>query len=229
MPSPERSRRDECVTLVHGFLANRAMLSVLGLRLRQRGYSTATWGYRNMFCSIMVHADRFAAELRRLDGCPQYDRIHLVTHSMGCIIARAALGIYRPEKIGRFVMLAPPNRGSAVATAAESVFGGVFRPVAELTTAESSLVNTLPMPQGLEVGVVAAGMDALVSAESTRPDAPHDHVTVPCLHSSLLFRRDAAELVAGFLAAGAFPTLATSPATPIATAAEAGRVCGGRR
>jgi pimeloyl-ACP methyl ester carboxylesterase len=231
----DRLRRNECVSLVHGFLANRAMLTLLGLRLRQRGYSTEPWGYRNMFCSIMVHAERFAAELRRLDERAGFDQIHLVTHSMGCIIARAALGIYRPRKLGRFVMLAPPNRGSAVATATESIFGGMFRPVAELTTAETSLVNTLPMPEGLEVGVVAAGMDALVSAESTRPHAPHDHVTVPCLHSSLLYRRDAAELVVGFLADGVFPatvpsaTRSRSGPAPLTGVAAGDRVDGGRR
>lgn len=234
MPRHDRLRRNECVSLVHGFMANRAMLTLLGLRLRQRGYSTETWGYRNMFCSIMVHAERFAAELRRLDEDAGFDHLHLVTHSMGCIVARAALGIYRPRKLGRFVMLAPPNRGSAVATAAESIFGGVFRPVVELTTADTSLVNTLPMPEGLEVGVVAAGMDALVSAESTRPHAPHDHVTVPCLHSSLLFRRDAADLVAGFLAEGVFPAVASGVPTargadPLPVVAAAGRVNGGRR
>jgi hypothetical protein len=53
--------------------------------------------------------------------------------------------------------------------------------------------------------VIAAERDALVAAESTRPDTPHAHVTLPCLHSSLLFRRDAADLVASFLATGSFP------------------------
>jgi hypothetical protein len=61
------------------------------------------------------------------------------------------------------------------------------------------------MPTGIDIGVIAASRDALVSPESTRPDVPHDHVTLPCLHSSLLFRRDAADLVAAFLATGEFP------------------------
>lgn len=195
----------ECVVLVHGFLANALMLTVLARRLRSRGYATEIWGYRNMCCSLLVHAERFAGVLRRLDAAPDVSRIHLVTHSMGCIIGRAALGIERPAKLGRFVMLAPPNRGSFVATAAAGAFGRMFRPVEELTTREDSLVNSLPMPWGVDIGVIAAGHDALVTAQSTRPDAPHDHVTVPCMHSSLLFRRDAAELAAAFLRDGRFP------------------------
>jgi pimeloyl-ACP methyl ester carboxylesterase len=198
----------ECVSLVHGFLANPLMMTVLGHRLDRRGYLSKTWGYWNMRRSILEHAEAFSRELARLDADQAVGRIHLVTHSMGGIIARAALDRFRPRKLGRFVMLAPPNHGSFVATAAAGVLGGLFKPVAELTTAPDSLVNSLGMPSGIDVGVIAASRDALVSAESTRPDVPHAHVTIPCLHSSLLFRRDAADLVAAFLATGEFPQAA---------------------
>ncbi len=203
--SSGRAADRECVALVHGFLAHSMMLAVLGHRLRRHGYRTDLWGYRNMCCSILVHAERFADNLRRLDKDPTVDRIHLVTHSMGCIIARAALTRYRPLKLGRFVMLAPPNRGSFVAQATIGTLGRFFKPVEELSTAEDSLVNSLPTPQDVDIGVIAAGRDALVSSASTRPEAPHDHVTIPCLHSSLLFRRDAAEMVVAFLREGRFP------------------------
>ncbi|NDC62515.1 MAG: alpha/beta hydrolase [Planctomycetia bacterium] len=208
LPPPEAvagsGRPLECVSLVHGFLANSLMLSLLGRRLRRRGYGTSAWGYRNMCCSIRVHARRFAEALKALDAQPDVASIHLVTHSMGGIIARAALELFRPVKLGRFVMLAPPNRGSFVAAAAAGVLGGVFRPVAELSTAEDSFVNSLGMPHGVDVGVIAAGRDALVTEQSTHPDVPHAHVTLPCMHSSLLFRRDTADLVASFLARGDF-------------------------
>jgi len=195
----------ECVSLVHGFLANSWMLAMLGHRLDRRGYLSKPWGYSNMRCSILVHAEAFSLELARLDADRAVGTIHLVTHSMGGIVARAALERYRPRKLGRFVMLAPPNRGSFMANATVRVLGGVFKPVAELTTSAESLVNSLGMPADVDIGVIAAGRDALVSAASTRPDVPHAHITLPCLHSSLLFRRDAADLVAAFLATGEFP------------------------
>jgi len=198
------SKPREAVALVHGYLANRFVLALLGSRLRARGYRTSPWGYWNIRCSLLVHADRFSHRLRALDADPTIDTLHLVTHSMGGIVARAALDRYRPAKLGRFVMLAPPNRGSFVATAAEATFGRVLRPVAELSTAADSLVNSLPIPENVEIGVVAAQWDALVSEESTHPDVPHAHVTVPTFHSGLLFRRDAANLVACFLANGTF-------------------------
>jgi pimeloyl-ACP methyl ester carboxylesterase len=204
-PGHASARGRECVSLVHGFFANQYMLALLGHRLKRHGYLATPWGYRNMRRSILEHADAFSRELARLDADRAVDTIHLVTHSMGGIIARAALERFRPQKLGRFVMLAPPNRGSFVANAAVGVLGGLFKPVAELTTGPESLVNSLGMPTGIDIGVIAASRDALVSPESTRPDVPHDHVTLPCLHSSLLFRRDAADLVAAFLATGEFP------------------------
>ena len=195
----------ECVSLVHGFLAHSFMLSLLGHRLDSHGYLPKPRGYTDMRRSILEHADAFSFELARLDADRAVGTIHLVTHSMGGIIARAALELFRPRKLGRFVMLAPPNRGSFVANAAVGVLGGILKPVAELTTARDSLVNSLGMPEDIDIGVIAASRDALVALESTRPTVPHAHITIPCLHSMLLFRRDAADLVAGFLATGEFP------------------------
>jgi pimeloyl-ACP methyl ester carboxylesterase len=194
----------EHVALVHGYLANKVLLAPLGWRLRGQGYATTAWGYWNIRCSLLMHAARFARELESLDENPAIDTLHLVTHSMGGIIARAALDRFRPRKLGRVVMLAPPNKGSFVATRMAGTIGRVLKPVAELSTASDSLVNALPMPAGIELGVIAAEWDALVSDESTRPDVPHAYAMIPTFHSGLLFRRDAADLVASFLKRGDF-------------------------
>lgn len=198
------ARSRALVLLTHGFMANRWMLAPLAYRLRQYGWPTRCWGYESWRTSVTVHAAAFAGVLRDMNADIRFDTLHLVTHSMGCIIARAAIDMYRPPKLGRFVMLAPPNRGSFVATAMARVVGGVLAPVRELTTHDGSLVNTTPQPNGIDVGVIAATRDALVTLDATRLDVPHAHATVPCLHSSLLFRRDAAALVAAFLDTGSF-------------------------
>jgi pimeloyl-ACP methyl ester carboxylesterase len=202
-----------CVSLVHGYLANKFLMATLARRLGRRGFRPRAWGYWNMQCSLLVHAERFARELAARDADPAVGTLHVVTHSMGGIVARAALDRYRPRKLGRIVMLAPPNRGSFVATATAGTFGRFLRPVAELSTAADSLVNSLPTPQGVEIGVIAAAHDALVTEESTHPAVPHAHVTLPTWHTGLLFRRDAADLVAEFLARGAFPAPAAAAAT----------------
>ena len=201
----------ELVVLTHGFMANRWLLTPLARRLRKRGWQTSLWGYQSLTPSVLTHAARFADELARVAQTPGIDTLHVVAHSMGGIVTRAALSRYTPEKLGRLVMLAPPNRGSFVATATAGLMGRLFRPVSELTTAPESLVNRLAEPIGVETGVIAAGFDQLVSLESTRLAMPHQHITLPCMHSSLLFRRDAARLTAEFLERGVFNTV--TPAT----------------
>ncbi len=212
-----------CVSLVHGYLANTLLLGTLARRLRRRGFRPRPWGYWNIQCSLLVHAERFARELATLDANPTVGTLHVVTHSMGGIVARAALDRYRPRKLGRLVMLAPPNRGSFVATATARTFGRILKPVAELSTAEDSLVNSLPMPEGVEIGVIGAEYDALVSEESTHPDVPHAHVMLPTWHTGLLFSRETADLVADFLTTGAFPPDSAPPASGRARAAARGR------
>ena len=193
------------VLLVHGYLANRLLLAPLAGRLGRRGFAPITWGYWNIRCSLLVHAANLARRLQALDADPAADVLHLVTHSMGGIVARAALDRYRPRKLGRIVMLAPPNRGSFVATQTAGTFGRFLAPVAELSTAPTSLVNSLPEPADVEIGVIAAEFDALITDDATRLNVPHAHVSVPTFHSGLLFRRDAADLTAAFLATGRFP------------------------
>jgi pimeloyl-ACP methyl ester carboxylesterase len=211
------------VALVHGYLANRLMMASLAGRLKRHGFAPSPWGYWNPACSILVHADRFARRLEALDADREVDVLHVVTHSMGGIIARAALDRYRPRKLGRVVMLAPPNRGSFVATRAAGTFGRFLKPVIELSTADDSLVNTLPMPPDLDLGVIAAEHDALVSEASTRPDAPHDFVALPTWHTGLLFSRETADLVADFLATGRFPETAIPPSANVPAPSPAGR------
>ncbi|MFM8494901.1 MAG: esterase/lipase family protein [Planctomycetia bacterium] len=214
MTATRGSTRPATVALVHGYLANRFMLEILGVRLRRRGFQPRPWGYWNMQCSLLVHAERFARRLMELDADGAVHTLHLVTHSMGGLIARAALDRYRPAKLGRVVMLAPPNKGSFVATRMADSVGRVLKPVAELSTGPESLANSLPMPRDVEIGVIAAEWDALVSDDSTRPDVPHAHVTLPTFHSGLLFRRDAADHVAAFLTTGRFPAVAAEAPVP---------------
>lgn len=209
-PTPG-GRPGEVVVLTHGFMANRWLLTPLARRLRKRGWTTRVWGYQSLTPSVLHHGRRFAGLLSRLQADPAIQRIHVVAHSMGGIVTRAALAEQMPGKFGRLVMLAPPNRGSFVATRTAGLMGGFFRPVAELTTRPDSLVNTLDEPQGIDIGVIAAGLDQLVTLDSTRLTVPHQHVVLRCMHSSLLFRRDAAALTAQFLERGTFGDIPACP------------------
>jgi len=73
--------------------------------------------------SIEAHAARLAAKARELDEDAAIERLHFVGHSMGAIVVRIALTVTRPRKLGRVVLLAPPNRGARLADFALRLFG----------------------------------------------------------------------------------------------------------
>lgn len=198
------SRRRELVVLIHGLAANRAMLKPLEGHVRQGGFETLNWGYRSITGDIRRLGNSLADQLRELDEDDCFERIHLVTHSMGSIIARAALVQQRLPRLGRIVMLGPPHRGSHIAAKFARTLGWFCKPLTQLSDAPNSLVNSLPEPEGYEIGIVAASHDRVVRIESTWLKSQKDHIVVGTGHTSMLFRPDVAELVSSFLREGRF-------------------------
>lgn len=193
-----------CVVLLHGFAAHRALMKRLDGSFQAAGYRTSNWGYNSLFRPIDFHASRLAEHITKLDADSGVSSIHFVTHSMGCIVTRAALGKARPTKMGRWVMLAPPNRGSYVANAFPRFVRAVLTPVEELRAAEGSYVNELPVPEDIDMAIIQATQDFIVAESLTRLDNEADRIVVPGLHSQMLFRRDVAEQSLHFLEHGRF-------------------------
>lgn len=203
------------VVLVHGLAAHRLVMRPLAGRLSQSFGHVVNWGYRSIWSPIAVHADRLAERLRQLDATGSVDSIHLVTHSMGGIVTRVALESYRPGKLGRLVMIAPPNSGSRVATFLKPWLGRLCPPIPQLTDAADGFVRTLAHPQDVEIGVIAARGDYMVQESSTHLPCEADHIVLPGLHSSVLFRRETAEQVKSFLLGGRFQKEAAAVASAV--------------
>ena len=124
--------------LLHGLGANRLVMSRMARLLRGDGFYTANWGYRSTAGSIEKHAILFLERLDQLVTSRSYDKVHLVTHSMGGIVARSALNLDIPANIGRFVMLGPPNSGSHVARVLAPRLGRFCPPLHELAESGAS-------------------------------------------------------------------------------------------
>jgi triacylglycerol lipase len=202
-PLTQRAER-QLVVLVHGLAANRLVMRRLARSLGKVFAATVNWGYQSLWSPIERHSRELAALLRRLDHEQQHERIHLVTHSMGSIIGRLALAEYLPKRFGRFVMIAPPNRGSHVAGLLAPLLGRICPPLVQLANHDSSFVCSLPPPVVNDLGIIAAQTDYLVWEDSTRMGCERDHIVLPGLHSSLLWRQETAVQVGHFLKYGQF-------------------------
>lgn len=201
-----RDKSRELVFLTHGIASPRALLFPLARRLRAVGYSTRVYGYNSIWYSIRTHAKKFVQAVHKAaDG---YDKIHLVGHSMGGIITRCALQHEMPTNLGRIVMIAPPNRGSHIATRNAWMHGWFSPPVLEMRDTPDSLVNQLgPLPPDREVGVLAASNDNVIMPGMTEVEGQADHRTVTGWHTGILWSTETAELTNRFLSHGSFGPL----------------------
>ena len=213
-----RQTLKDAVVLVHGLMANSLIMKPLATAFTNEFAPVVNWGYESLWSPIERHGNELARQLEKLDR-EITGRIHLVTHSMGGIIGRLALREYRPQRLGRFVMITPPNRGSHVASWLAPYFGRFFPPIQQLSDCEASFVCSLDPPQGTELGVIAAESDFLVSESSTRLGCEADHITLPGLHSSLLVRKETAEQIKHFILHGRFKRDACIPAMQSSEAA----------
>lgn len=192
------------IVLLHGFAAHWTLMTRLQRHFHTAGHRTVNWGYASWFKPIEYHADRLQQRLAELDRDDSVHAIDFVTHSMGCIVTRAALLRRMPAKAGRWVQLAPPNRGSHVANRFPRFIKSRLKPIEQLQSTNDSYVNRLPVPDNIEIAIVLASQDFIVHESLTGLEQEKDRLTVPGLHSQMLFRDDVAKQSLHFLRHGKF-------------------------
>ena len=211
---------EEAVVLLHGLGRTDRSMNDLAESLRAAGFTTCNQEYPSRGDSLPELAG-YAANAIDAMRHRGYARVHLVTHSMGGILARYWLQYGELPGRGRLVMLSPPNHGSEVIDA----FGdfGWFRrlmgPAAlELSTDREALVNRLP-PLNVTAGIITgnrssdpwfnflfeAPHDGKVSVDSARLTEAKGFRVVRSGHTFIMNDPEVRFLVAFFLTNGFFP------------------------
>lgn len=206
VPSQASNNRHdrEVVVLVHGLAAVRAIMWRMQRRLEQSGFRTLNHGYWSTRDEIPAHGRRLLQRLLQLQEDPTIDRIHLVTHSMGCIIGRWMLGQQPLDKVARWVMLAPPNHGSHAADFLRKFLGNVIIPLHQLSERPDSFVNTLSDFQkvnDVQFAIVEAKYDRVIVPENVTLAGAKEHVVVESHHGTLPLNETAIEFTDRFLTA----------------------------
>ncbi|TFV88212.1 alpha/beta fold hydrolase [Blastococcus sp. CT_GayMR16] len=102
------------VLLVHGLVDNRSVFSVMNRSLRRRGFAqVGTWNYSPLLTDVARGAADLGAHIDRICEQTGHDRVHVVGHSLGGLIARYYVqrqgGDRRVESL---VTLGTPHHGS---------------------------------------------------------------------------------------------------------------------
>ncbi len=200
------NKQQEVVVLIHGLCGHWLAMLPLAHRLRQAGYCPINWGYRSIWGDVATHAKGLQRKLVELEEEPSISTIHVVAHSLGCIVTRQAILNQQPSKLGRVVMLCPPNGGSHMATRLAPVLGPICKALVEITDLPDSWVNRLPttLPSITSVGVIVASGDLVVAPESTQLPGADERLVIPGMHSAVLLKSATADAAIRFLRTATF-------------------------
>ena len=118
------------ILLVHGMVDNRSIFTLLRRGLRRRGFGrVVSINYSPLTTDVRVAAARLAAEVEALVADTGYERIHVVGHSLGGLIARyyvTRLG--GDTRVHTLVTLGSPHTGTFNAYALPSNLCRQLRP-----------------------------------------------------------------------------------------------------
>jgi hypothetical protein len=220
---------DEAVVLLHGIARTSRSMLKMEHALQAKGFATLnpTYGSRRKPLQALVEEIHpwIAAFAATTSGS-----LHFVTHSMGGLLARAYICRHRPDRLGRVVMLGPPNAGSEIADllAGSYPYRKVFGPAgAQLTTQQGlalcALLGTIDYPVGVIAGdrsldpvaywLLPGANDGRVAVARTRIDGITDHLTLHVTHTLMVRSPKVIRQTIAFLRQGRFERAYLSPTT----------------
>ncbi len=122
------------ILLLHGMVDNRSVFTMLRRGLRRRGFGRVlTANYSPTTNDVRAAAEQLAAEVEELVARTGYERIHVIGHSLGGLIARyyvQRLGGH--DRVHTLVTMGTPHSGTYTAYVLPTLLARQLRPGSDL-------------------------------------------------------------------------------------------------
>jgi pimeloyl-ACP methyl ester carboxylesterase len=208
------------VVLLHGISRTALSFRKMQMALEGAGFATLNIDYPSRHHALEALAEHIHPAVTRLAAAIE-GPLHIVGHSMGGLLARVYIAKYRPQRLGRVVMLGTPNGGSEIADRLKklSLYRAWFGPAgAQLVTRRDAATSALFPPVDYPVGIIAGNRsidplasrllpkphDGRVSVANTKLDGMADHIVIGTSHPWLPSNGVAIAQTIAFLREGRF-------------------------
>ena len=206
------------VLLVHGLWMNAFAMLPLAHRLQRCGFQVKRHGYRSVTRGLHENVRGLAAACKNVQQGGSA-RLNLVGHSLGGVLIMTMLQEHPEIHVHRVVLVGVPYAGSAAARRLGHF--GWSRNVLGHTIADWRRHPRAPVPQGIEVGVIAGNVsfglgrlfvnlpgpnDGVVMLSETQVPGATDSIVLRTSHSAMLLSRAVAQATCTFLKTGSFTT-----------------------
>ena len=130
------------IVLIHGMVDNHAIFTVMEYALRRRGFRTlSAYDYGVLTHDIPRAAVRLGMAIEELCTVTGYERVHVIGHSLGGLIARYYVQrLGGDQKVHTLVTLGTPHQGTQLAWAAPLL------PLVRQLAPNSSVIQELAEP-----------------------------------------------------------------------------------
>ncbi len=188
-----RKRGETPVLLLHGLFNNRASWFWFKWQLRKQGFGNLATVNLSSWHSEEVLTEIVAKKVDELRHRLGVDKVHLVCHSMGGIIARNYMQQRGgAAKVDRCVFLGSPHFGSKLAPFALSPLGRVLIPGSDFLLR----LAAAPLPEGVLVSNIFTIKDNMVVPNANACLPWGRGIELDGLgHTALLYRRAAVQAV----------------------------------